>query len=185
MTLIAHPRLRLRAAVLMIAAVGLAAAAAAAASPLAPAHVANASGLYSFQAISNPNDPTFDQLLGINNLGLIVGYYGSGANATHPNKGFVLAHPASSAGFVNENYPGAAQTQVVAVTINDNTAGFWVDAKGNNHGFIDWNGAFTTVDDPLAAGKTKTIQRVSSPPLEGQFLERVIEVLSGYRERPV
>jgi hypothetical protein len=57
-----------------------------------------------------------------------------------------------------ETYPAAAQTQVVAVAGDGNTAGFWVDAKGNNHGFIDWNGVFSTVDDPLAAGKVKTTQ---------------------------
>jgi hypothetical protein len=151
--------LRLRTAVAGTAALGLlAAAAAAAVAPLAPAHVTNASALYSFQAITNPNDPSFDQLLGINNSGLIVGYYGSGADARHPNKGFALDHPSASASFVNENYPGAAQTQVVAVTPSGNTAGFWVDASGNNHGFIDSNGTFTTVDEPLAAGKTKTTQ---------------------------
>jgi probable HAF family extracellular repeat protein len=114
-------------------------------------------GLYVFESVANPADPTFDQLLGISNHGLIAGYYGSGADAQHPNKGFLVAL-GKAASFTNEDYPGAVQTQVVAITNTGNTAGFWVDARGNNHGFIEWNGAYTTVDDPLASGKVKTTQ---------------------------
>jgi uncharacterized membrane protein len=148
------PRLRARSIVAIAAVLGLVAAAAATASPNG---VANASSLYSFQSITNPADPSFDQLLGINTSGIISGYYGSGANAKHPNKGF-LVFSANMGEFTNENYPGAVQTQVVAIANDGNTAGFWVDAKGNNHGFVDWNGVFSTVDDPLAAGKVKTVQ---------------------------
>ena len=46
----------------------------------------------------------------------------------HPNKGFSLSLPSTSR-FATENYPSAAQTQVVAVTGNGNTAGFWVDSR--------------------------------------------------------
>jgi uncharacterized membrane protein len=148
------PRLRARSIAVIAAVLGLVAAAAATASPNG---VANASSLYSFQSITNPADPSFDQLLGINTNGIISGYYGSGANAKHPNKGFLVSS-ANIGEFTNENYPGAVQTQVVAIANDGNTAGFSVDAKGNNHGFVDWNGAFSTVDDPLAAGKVKTVQ---------------------------
>ena len=34
-------------------------------------------------------DPTFNQLLGINNEGTIAGYFGSGAQG-HANKGYTL-----------------------------------------------------------------------------------------------
>jgi hypothetical protein len=145
-------------AALAFLALGLIGASIAAASPLVPAKLANASVLYTYSPITNPAGPTFDQLLGINNHGLIVGYYGSGADAKHPNKGFALAVPDGASTFANENYPGAAQTQVIAVTASGNSAGFWVDAKGANHGFVDWNGVFATVDDPLAGGKVKTTQ---------------------------
>jgi hypothetical protein len=156
MRTIASPRL-VTVALLAIAA-GVIGAAAATASPLAPTTVANASSLYSFASIANPADPTFDQLLGIKNHGLIVGYYGSGADAKHPNTGFSLTAPGGTSTFSNENFPRATQTQVIAVTGRANTAGFWVDATGASHGFVDWNGVFTTVDDPLAAGKTETTQ---------------------------
>jgi len=41
-----------------------------------------------FRTIDDSLDPTFNQLLGINDKGRIVGYYGSGADAAHPNLGF-------------------------------------------------------------------------------------------------
>ena len=44
---------------------------------------------WSFSKLNNSSDPTFNQLLGINNHGQIAGYFGSGA-AGHPNKGYVL-----------------------------------------------------------------------------------------------
>jgi len=147
-----RPRLRTAAVV-----AGVVALVAAAAATAAPSGVANVSSLYSFQSITNPADPTFDQLLGINNHGIVSGYYGSGANAKHPNKGFLVS-TTSMGEFTNENYPGARQTQVVAIASDGNTAGFWVDARGSNHGFVEWGGVFTTVDDPLAAGKVKTTQ---------------------------
>jgi hypothetical protein len=149
-------RLRLCASSLAVVAVGAFAVAAGNGASTAPSRLAAAAG-YSFQTLGDPADPTFNQLLGVNDAGLIVGYYGSGANAKHPNKGYTLSS-ASSGTYTAENYPGSVQTQVTAVTSSGNTAGFWVDAQGNNHGFIDWNGVFTTVDDPAAAGKTKTTQ---------------------------
>ena len=41
------------------------------------------------KTLDNSADPTFNQLLSINNEGAISGYFGSGA-AGHPNKGYVL-----------------------------------------------------------------------------------------------
>src|SRR5579875_1725868 len=51
----------------------------------------NASNQYSFATLDNAHDLTFNQLLGINNEGLIAGYFGSGTPANvHPNKGYTL-----------------------------------------------------------------------------------------------
>jgi hypothetical protein len=86
---------------------------------------------YAFKTLDNTADPTFNQLLGINEKGLIAGYFGSGM-AGHPNRGYVL-HPDGSYGA--ENFPGSAQTQVTGINDNHITVGFWVDAKGNNNGF--------------------------------------------------
>ena len=47
---------------------------------------------YSFATLDNATDLTFNQLLGINDAGVIAGYFGSGAQG-HPNKGYLLLPP--------------------------------------------------------------------------------------------
>lgn len=106
---------------------------------------------YTFKTHNNNMDPTFNQLLGINNNGVIAGYFGSGTvvNGTlHPNKGYILKPPYGQGNYVNENFPGSVQTQVTAINNKGYTAGFWVDGNGNNFGFIQWNGVFTSYKNP-------------------------------------
>jgi hypothetical protein len=110
-----------------------------------PARRAAVTTSYEFMSIASPQDPTFTQLLGINKAGTIVGYSGSGADAQHPNKGFLLTMPA---GFMQENYPNSAQTQAVGINNQGDTAGFYVDSAGATHGFTDIKGTFATVDMP-------------------------------------
>jgi hypothetical protein len=114
-----------------------------------PAHAVT----FVFQDIIDNNDPTFNQALGINNSGLIAGYFGSGA-AGHPNKGYTVGSPYTS--FTNENFPGSAQTQVTGLNNNGTTVGFWSDTnKGvgldNNFGFTGVGGTFTNVNNPNTA----------------------------------
>src|SRR5579863_7535741 len=96
-------------------AVGLAGAASA--STLSPA-----STRYSFQTLNNNHDVTFNQLLGINDFGLISGYFGSGA-AGHPNKGYLLEP--NHIAYINENFPGSVQTQVTGLNNTGISVGFW------------------------------------------------------------
>jgi hypothetical protein len=72
--------------------------------------------------IDNPLDPTFNQPLGIDNSGVITGYFGSGA-AGHPNQGYTIA--SSYAIFLPDNLPGSMQTQATGIANNGNTVGFW------------------------------------------------------------
>ena len=106
---------------------------------------------YQFKTLNDNTDPTFNQLLGINDHGVIAGYFGSGTvvNGTlHPNKGYTLSHPYGQGNYTNENFPGSTQTQVVGINNYGYTAGFWVDANGNNFGFVEWHGGFTSYQDP-------------------------------------
>ena len=96
---------------------------------------------FHFRTVSFPND-TFTQLLGINDEEMIAGYHGALSNA-----GFVLS---SRNNFSLENFPNSAQTQVIGINNQGYTDGFYIDAAGINHGFLDINGAFTTVDFPGA-----------------------------------
>jgi hypothetical protein len=113
---------------------------------------------YQFQSIGNSADPTFNQLLSINQTGTIAGYFGIGS-ATHPNQGYTVVPPYAQANFTNENFPGSVQTQVTGINNAGLTVGFYVDAAGANHGF-DFNGmTFATVDNPLV-GSTPAINQL-------------------------
>ncbi len=109
----------------------------------------NASGNFAFKTINDSRDPTFNQLLGITNSGVIAGYFGSGQKG-HPNRGYVVAPGYSQARFRNENFPGAAQTQVIGINSGGDTVGFYVDAQGANHGFYKVHNRFRTADFPTA-----------------------------------
>ena len=94
---------------------------------------------YSFRTLNNHHDLTFNQLLGINNEGLIAGYFGSGAKG-HPNKGYRLSKPYSQGNYASENYPGSRQTQVTGLNDTGTTVGFWstqnkASLANNNFGF--------------------------------------------------
>ena len=105
------------------------------------------SATYTFTTLNDNADPTFNQLLGINVHNVISGYFGSGA-VGHPNKGYLLNPPYGQGNYVNENFPGSAQTQVTGIDDKGNTSGFWVNAKGTNRGFVEWNGVFASYTDP-------------------------------------
>ncbi len=103
---------------------------------------------YAYQLLASPHDPTFTQLLGINDHQLIAGYDGSGQTVDgklHPNKGFTLMLPST---FTPENYPMSAQTQVIGVNNRGDNDGFYIDQAGATHGFLNVGGNFTTVDLP-------------------------------------
>ena len=110
---------------------------------------------FSYTTINNPADTTlqpqtFNQLLGINNAGVIAGYFGDGTVVN--NNGFTY----NGGTFTAQNVSGADQTQVVAInnTMTNGTyqtAGFWVNnGTGANHGFTNVGGTVTNVDGPGA-----------------------------------
>ena len=116
------------------------------------AGVVQAAPTYTFQTLNNNADPTFNQLLGINNAGTIAGYFGSGA-AGHPNKGYTLVPPYGQGNYTSENFPGSVQTQVTGLNDTGTTVGFWSNSNNGvgldaNFGFTDVGGVFTNVNDP-------------------------------------
>jgi len=117
---------------------------------------------YSFTTLDNKSDPTFNQLLGINNAGLIAGYFGSGAKS-HPNKGYLLASPYGAANYTSENFPGAVQTQVTGLNNTGVTVGFWsgqntASMSNDNFGFYAKGGQFHEVNYPVG--------NASKPPVD-------------------
>jgi len=104
---------------------------------------------YAFTTLDNEKDTTFNQLLGINQDGVISGYFGSGMPAsTHPNKGYLLVPPYGQGQYLNENFPGSVQTQVTGLNDRGVTVGFWADANNDNFGFYTRHGRFHEVNFP-------------------------------------
>ena len=93
---------------------------------LAPVAFAQDSGAQAadpqtFFVLNNPNDPMFNQLLGINNGHVIVGYFGDGMAIA--NNGYVLVPPNHySADFTLPNFTlpngGGTASQIQAIGIN-------------------------------------------------------------------
>jgi len=129
----------------------IAAAAVAAALP-AIAHAATPE----FVVLDNPGDPHFNQLLGINNARIIVGYFGDGTVVA--NNGYLLV-PQNH--YSVENFTRlsagdrASQTQAIGINNDEqspNIVGFYTDKNtGITHGFLDANGVQVAVDDPLGS----------------------------------
>ena len=110
---------------------------------------------FHFTTIDNPADLTFNQLLGINNAGVIAGYFGSSA-VGHPNKGYTIAPPYTT--FKPDNVPSSAQTQATGINGGKMITGFWAPTNlgpglDANYGFIqvpDGNTfRYFDVNDPL------------------------------------
>jgi probable HAF family extracellular repeat protein len=116
---------------------------------------------YTYTNIINPGDPTFNQALGINNGGVISGYFGSGA-AGHPNQGYITTTTNLTA-FTPENFPGSAQTQVTGLNNRGATVGFYSGTNlgvglDANYGFWTKNAhVFTSVQDPFTPPATTAL----------------------------
>jgi hypothetical protein len=118
---------------------------------------------YSFVTLDNANDPTFNQLLGINDEGTIAGYFGSGM-AGHPNQGYVLLPPYGQHPYVNENFPGSVQTQVTGLNNRGVTVGFWSNTNMGsgdaNFGWIDIDGQFRQADFPTGDDASPVVDQL-------------------------
>jgi hypothetical protein len=144
---------------------------------------AQAADPQTFFVLNNPNDPMFNQLLGINNGNVIVGYFGDGMALR--NNGYVLV-PANHYSIDNFSNvagctsppstlfpPSPCPTQTQAIGINEasglagatpfaDIVGFYTDAAGATHGFVDSIGVQSTIDDPMG------VKGAGTPPITTQ-----------------
>jgi hypothetical protein len=116
---------------------------------------------YRFQTLNNGADRTFNQLLGINDDGVIAGYFGSGAQG-HPNKGYELWAPST---YRSENFPGSTQTQVTGLNDEGVTVGFWSamntsSMANNNFGFYEDNGHYHNVNFPTGDNASPQVDQL-------------------------
>ncbi len=120
--------------------------------------------IWSFSTLNNQNDPTFNQLLGINNHGLIAGYFGSGAQG-HPNKGYLLNASRDGSWYRNENVPDSTQTQVTGLNDFGVTVGFssnhnTASMVNPNFGFYTWGGRFHLVNFPTTNNASPAVNQL-------------------------
>ena len=115
-----------------------------------------------FTMVNNPETPdcgvpgvcapgviTENQLIGVNNEDLAVGFYNDSQGNSHGYT-YNIATKTFSADI---NDPLGVSTVTAAINNSDEIAGFFTDAGGVTHGFIDNGGVFSTVDP---AGSTET-----------------------------
>ncbi|MGH3289187.1 MAG: hypothetical protein ACRDPD_31680 [Streptosporangiaceae bacterium] len=119
---------------------------------------------YQFRTLNDHRDVTFNQLLGINNEGLIAGYFGSGAQG-HANKGYRLYRPYGQGNYANENFPGSRQTQVTGLNDLGVTVGFWstqntANMTNNNFGFYSVDGSYHTVNFPTGDNASPQVDQL-------------------------
>ena len=119
---------------------------------------------YHFRTLNDDRDVTFNQLLGINNEGVIAGYFGSGAQG-HPNKGYRLYLPYGQGNYASENFPGSRQTQVTGLNDLGVTVGFWstqnnANMVNNNFGFYSAGGRYHTVNFPTGDNASPQVDQL-------------------------
>jgi hypothetical protein len=139
--------------VALVAATPVLGAGAAAGPALANPH-SHGSTSYRFTTLDNQGDPTFNQLLGINQRGVIAGYFGSGAMG-HPNQGYLLTAPYGQSSYRSENWPESVQTQVTGLNDRGVTVGFWstqntANMMNDNRAFVSEHGYFIDGDFPTS-----------------------------------
>jgi hypothetical protein len=107
---------------------------------------------YSFKTLDNPDDPAFNELLAINNLGKVGGYYGNGSKK-NPSVGYIVRDFGNSH-YRTKRYPGATDTVVTAVDNLNDIAGYYVSSStGGTFGFIETvEGIWTSYKQPHTRG---------------------------------
>ncbi len=103
-----------------------------------------------FVSVAYPKKP-FNQLLSQNDFGQAAGYYSSNATGTDPDVPYVF----DEFGGVFEVYTIAAAVggaQATGINNSSSVCGFYIDAAGVNHGWLQILGHFTVLDYPGSAG---------------------------------
>jgi hypothetical protein len=99
-----------------------------------------------FTNVNNPatgSGPAINQLLGVNDSSIAVGFYTDTAGATHGYT-YDIAAKTFSANIDDPNGVGA--TTAAAINNKGDIAGFYTDAGGAVHGFVEVGGIFSTID---------------------------------------
>jgi PEP-CTERM motif len=110
-------------------------------------HMVNNPATPNCGATPNPCDMnviTENQLIGVNNANLAVGFYNDIHGDSH---GYTYNIPTNTFS-PDILFPGAVSTVTAAINNSDEIAGFFTDSSGVIHGFIENGMDFTPVDPP-------------------------------------
>jgi hypothetical protein len=133
---------------------------------------------YTFQTFNDPVDQPpppgfsgFTNLMGINDFGLIAGFYGSGAKGD-PNQGFLLTPDHST--FIPEDFPGVPQTQLTGLNDTGIEVGYFYKTNrgtsiDSQFGFYESGGVFHEVNNPNTPKPSQADPGVS-PKVENQLM---------------
>jgi hypothetical protein len=107
-----------------------------------------------FTNVNNPATPvatpSVNQLLGVNNSNVAVGFYTDAGGTTHGYTYDITGNTFSAN--INDPLAGAMGTTAAAINNGGEVAGFFFDALGVPHGFTDIGGVFTTIDPAGSQG---------------------------------
>ena len=103
------------------------------------------------RTLDAPDNPTFNQFLGINDRGDIVDTAGDGT----PIAAYVVHPPYSQRDFKKIAFAGTVGTAVTAVNNAGTIVGYYVDAKGNTAAFMQQHGVWTHYAGPDQSTMTK------------------------------
>jgi hypothetical protein len=116
---------------------------------------------YTFATVDDPNNSRINRLLGLNDLGKIAGYFGSGKKHD-PSQGLLANPPYEDADFRTVDFPGAAQTQLTTLINGASFGGFYTDYKHDVYGFIQWKGLWFAYSGPRGASVTEIMSMNST-----------------------
>ncbi len=88
-----------------------------------------------------------NQAVGINNAGLVVGFYFDATGMAH---GYLL----NGSTLTSLDYPSAMDTLAFGINNHGEIVGVYIDSSMVQHGFTYSGGTWTTVDDPNGIGTT-------------------------------
>jgi probable HAF family extracellular repeat protein len=100
-----------------------------------------------------PSGTQNNQAVGINNSGMVVGFYVDSTGNTH---GYLL----NTGTLTSLNFPGSTFTAAFGINNSGAIVGVYVDSGGTQHGFL-YNGTWNTLDVPQGVLGSTTINGIN------------------------
>ena len=103
-----------------------------------------------FTVVDSPNT-SFNQLLGINDKGQEAGYSSTDPAGMVNQNAYTYNNSSKTFTYLTNLLPaGTGNSQATGINNSGEVSGFYVDAGGVNHGFLDMGGSLTTFNAPVA-----------------------------------